>query len=390
MYNTKQESMLTKNNKVLKDYHYLHFLYEATHQKPVCASPPLEICIEASSFCNARCIHCSSWRSKRKRNFMTLDMFKQIIDQVKIFKPYIAYHLQGEPTLNKDLDKMIGYVKEAQLEDRLVTNGVLLTREKIKKFIKAGLDQVVFSVSAASAQGYKNIYRIDKLEVVLRNLIDFIEERHNTRREIRIRTVFVETPETIHEKNKYLKMFSLIPVDHPSVSPMFNFYGDNTSARVDTKMLRAKDLPVCKIPWKYFSVTAEGKVRACIFDVYDRYILGNIEQMDLNQFWNCQRMQEFRQSLLKRRFDLNEKDGDLCSKCNQMFMNVKKDQTCTSQWPHNFEEEAAKYFAAGSSHLFETMTLSEYNRKFKYLSENKEDWIELVLRNDTSPTKKKA
>jgi len=274
---------------------------------------------------------------------------------------------------------MIKIVHDAGLEDLLVTNGILLTREKARSFIEAGLDYIVFSMSAASRQGYKKIYGVDKFETVIRNLIGFIEERDKSQRQIRVRTVFVDTPDTEAEKEKYLKLLSQIPVDNPSVSPMFNFFGDNKAEAVDLNLMKKEDIPICKIPWKYFSITSNGDIRACMFDVYDRYILGNLDDQKMMTCWNSQRMQDFRQALIDKDFKRNEAKGDLCSKCNQMFMNIKKDHICTSQWPHDFSNEAVKYFEKGSSHLFETMPQEEYSKKMNYLSEHKEEWIKEVL-----------
>jgi radical SAM protein with 4Fe4S-binding SPASM domain len=372
-------------NKAIKDYHYLRFLYEATHQKAFCSAYPLEIAIEVSSTCNARCVHCSSSRSKRKRTLMSMETFQRVIDEIKFFRPYVMYHLQAEPTVNKDLAQMIRIVHQAGLEDLLVTNGILLTKDKAKAYIDAGLDYVIFSMTGSSRAGYQRVYQVDKFEAVLRNLLDFLEERHRSGRKIRVRTVFVDTPSTAHEKEKYKRMLSLIPIDCPSLSPMFNFFGDNKEGAIDLYQKDPKDIPVCKIPWKYFSVTANGDVRACNFDNYDRYLLGNIKDKPLMEYWNCQAMQDFRQALIDKNFRHNEKNGDMCSKCNEMFFNIKKDHICTAQWPYDFREEAEKYFQKGSSHLFEVMPPEEYQRKYQYLQEHKEEWLAAMLANDTSP-----
>jgi pyrroloquinoline quinone biosynthesis protein E len=59
----------------------------------------------------------------------------------------LQLHLSGgEPTLRRDLEEILGYAVEAGLYTNLVTSAVMLTRERLEKLAKIGLDHVQVSI----------------------------------------------------------------------------------------------------------------------------------------------------------------------------------------------------------------------------------------------------
>jgi len=148
-------------------------IYEATHKKEYCESPPIEVAIETTNFCNLRCTHCAHEIMKRKQEHMSLESFKKIVDDISYYRPYIDFHLHGEPLLNKNLVEMVAYTKEKHLENRLITNMTLLTRERSRELLEAGLDYICMSFSGATKETYENIHRNARFEETLKNILDF-------------------------------------------------------------------------------------------------------------------------------------------------------------------------------------------------------------------------
>jgi MoaA/NifB/PqqE/SkfB family radical SAM enzyme len=52
----------------------------------------------------------------------------------------------GEPMLRKDIFDIIEKAKKEQLEVQMITNGTLITKTSAEKLIKAGLDNIIFSI----------------------------------------------------------------------------------------------------------------------------------------------------------------------------------------------------------------------------------------------------
>ncbi len=52
----------------------------------------------------------------------------------------------GEPLLHPDLDELISFARQFEFELAMQTNGILLTKNRVKELKKAGLDQILISI----------------------------------------------------------------------------------------------------------------------------------------------------------------------------------------------------------------------------------------------------
>lgn len=82
------------------------------------------IYIEITNCCNLHCSFCVS--HKRKSKFMNVEEFEYIIKQTKYITKYIYLHVQGEPLLHPQLDKILDICDKYNLSVQLVTNATLL------------------------------------------------------------------------------------------------------------------------------------------------------------------------------------------------------------------------------------------------------------------------
>jgi len=60
----------------------------------------------------------------------------------------------GEPTLRPDLEEIVHYASRLGMWTTMVTNGSLLTRERIRMFKKAGLDSMFISLDSTNPQAH--------------------------------------------------------------------------------------------------------------------------------------------------------------------------------------------------------------------------------------------
>ena len=366
----------TEDHIARKEFFYLQCIYEATHRQPFCASPPIQVCIETSSRCNLRCTHCAHQTMERKQGNIPLELFKKVIDEVAFYQPYIDFHLHGEPLFNKHLTEMVAYTKKHNLQNRLVTNVTLLTRDMSRRLLEAGLDYICLSLSGATKKTYEAIHRNAIFEKTLGNLLDFLETERDMDRYIRTRTVFVEEEHTAHEKERYLAMLGRLPIDHVSVSPMFNFFGLNEEKNLDDQhRLPREQWPVCTIPWKWLGIGSNGEIRACMFDYEHRYVIGDAWRDNVMDAWNSEAMQAYRNALLDRDYRDIERKGPLCSECNEIWQ--MDEHGCTSQWPQDFGSEMEKAMSKGTR-LFES-DQDRLETKFQYLQEHREEWLAEML-----------
>lgn len=80
--------------------------------------------IEITNVCNLNCTFCKG--SKRPKDFMSVDSFKEILDKIKGYTKYINLHVLGEPLMHPEIDDILRLAEENNFKVNITTNGKLL------------------------------------------------------------------------------------------------------------------------------------------------------------------------------------------------------------------------------------------------------------------------
>ncbi len=129
------------------------------------------IYIEITNICNLSCSFCP--QTKRQPEFMNIDTFCNILDQVKDYTNYLYFHVKGEPFLHPQVDKFLDISYEKGFQVNITTNGTLINKVKDKLIEKPALRQLNFSLHSFDGN---DIDRLDsKVEYIL-NILSFIKE----------------------------------------------------------------------------------------------------------------------------------------------------------------------------------------------------------------------
>ncbi|MDQ0467055.1 radical SAM/SPASM domain-containing protein [Labrys wisconsinensis] len=141
---------------------------------------PTIIIIDVTNSCNLRCPVCPvTFAMHRPRGLMTLDIFKQIVDDFipQPKKPAMYFNFSGEPTLNKALPDMIAYAHTHGHETFVSTNATKLSSELIEKLIRSGLSRINLCIDGFSKEA-QEAYRVgSKFEQVKANIENFLAIR---------------------------------------------------------------------------------------------------------------------------------------------------------------------------------------------------------------------
>ncbi|WP_028544435.1 radical SAM/SPASM domain-containing protein [Paenibacillus taiwanensis] len=103
-----------------------------------------KVYIEITSVCNLACTFCPP--TERKANFIKLDTFQHILDQIKPHTDYIYLHVKGEPLLHPKLDELLDASHEKGFKVNITTNGTLIRKNRQKLLGKPALRQMNFSL----------------------------------------------------------------------------------------------------------------------------------------------------------------------------------------------------------------------------------------------------
>jgi radical SAM protein with 4Fe4S-binding SPASM domain len=105
---------------------------------------------ESTLRCNLRCAHCgSSCETRSPRPDLTTEQVLAIVDSIaedfdsrRIFVSITG----GEPLLRKDLDQVVERMTVHGMRSCIVSNGTLLTEERARRLVDAGMRTVTISV----------------------------------------------------------------------------------------------------------------------------------------------------------------------------------------------------------------------------------------------------
>ncbi len=105
---------------------------------------------------------------------MSFDNFRYIVDQFPVLDRVVLHGL-GEPLLNKELPRMVRYLKDRGTYVLFNSNGIALTPAKGQALIDAGLDEYRLSMDGSTRETYAAVRGVDAFDKIWRNVKAFIE-----------------------------------------------------------------------------------------------------------------------------------------------------------------------------------------------------------------------
>ncbi len=94
--------------------------------------------------CNLSCAYCNEYDDFSKP--VPLETMQERLDRLAALGTTIITISGGEPLLHPDLDAIIAHVRRRGMIAGLITNGYLLTRERIERLNRAGLEHLQISI----------------------------------------------------------------------------------------------------------------------------------------------------------------------------------------------------------------------------------------------------
>lgn len=128
-----------------------------------------KVYIEVTSICNLACSFCP--QTERKPQFIQLDAFHHILDEIKPHTRHIYLHVKGEPLLHPRIDELLDASHEKGFKVNITTNGTLIRKNRHKLLGKPALRQMNFSLH--SFDGHEGS---ENREEYLSDIISFVRE----------------------------------------------------------------------------------------------------------------------------------------------------------------------------------------------------------------------
>jgi radical SAM protein with 4Fe4S-binding SPASM domain len=276
---------------------------------------PFTLNIFPTNICNFKCNYCaqslgSKWLYKEynfKKETMSYDILKLVMEQAKYFDnkfKLVSMMGHGEPLVNPRLPEMINLVKQADIAERIdiITNASLLTKQKSRELIDAGLDVIRISLQGITSEKYKSI---SKIKLNYDEFIDNISYFYTlSRNKCKVFVKVLDVSLDYGEEEQFYKKFDKITdrMFVEKVKPVYDgvAYKENVEeVRTDRYGNIHEKRYVCPQPLYMLSIWPSGDVAPCDA-IYKANYLGNVKDSILIDMWNSISLKNFRIMQLKK------------------------------------------------------------------------------------------
>lgn len=281
---------------------------------------PFSIIIDTSEICNFRCNYCFRSSEERKNwgyannKLMEWKIFEKIVAQIKLFPEtvkQISLSNHGEPLCNKNIPKMVKYIKEQGITSTISihTNASLLNDEYVKQLAESNIDKIVVSLQGLSSDKYEEICGVKiNYDYFFENLKMLYKMKKDTLLCIKVADAALEANEEQEFYRKYSPIADRVFVER--IAPIWN--NIQTGNIVNIKHNKYGEVfeeqKCCSLLFYTLVITPTGDVYPCT-QLLSKEKLGNIENSTLLEMWNS----EYRKQILIRQ--LNLEPPKWCKEC---------------------------------------------------------------------------
>ena len=269
----------------LPRYLYHRFRYDVYPKTKELDDYPPCLQIEPTSICNFRCVFCfqtDPLLTQRKHGHagqISLDLFKQIVDQIEGHIEFVTMASRGEPLMTKGIEEMLAYASGKFLGLKMNTNATFLDEKKAHAILQAEPNTLVFSADAADAATYAQLRVNGDFDRVMGNIRRFkeIKERDypNSRLITRVSGVAFDRERQDHQKIEEFWREYVDQVAFVDYNPWENAY-DNEPNGIDE---------ACSDLWRRAFVWWDGKMNPCDVDYRSFLCPGTVGDESVSDIW---------------------------------------------------------------------------------------------------------
>jgi len=286
---------------------------------------PFILGIDPGNICNLKCPLCPTGlgESGVKRGFLTFDLFKNIFDQLKDSLLVINLFNWGEPLLNKDLLKIIRYVKSEKSSILVNTSTNLNVRDNLllDGLIKTCIDKIIVSCDGASQETYEK-YRVGgNFDLVIENLRFLSAKNKEFGNKTNITWNFLVFKHNEHEVELARKLALSMHVNFATglmrtslkdeilrphkeaIEHDKSWIPDNPNYSAYDKIncTTKKVLNTCRKPWDSIAINWNGLVFPCCAVYGENYQFADAKNEPIKNIWNNSKFVAARNEILNKK-----------------------------------------------------------------------------------------
>ncbi|PIR00947.1 MAG: hypothetical protein COV66_03735 [Nitrospinae bacterium CG11_big_fil_rev_8_21_14_0_20_45_15] len=326
-------SILLKGKISFKKVYNFAYAWLAHKMKLKRTAPfPFMINFELWNECNAQCTFCrtsdgviynqnpnESSGSSIPKGQMPLELFEDVIEQVKDHILIAVLYVNGEPLMYKNLIPAVKYASERKIATIIASNGELLFEKKINELLDAGLDCIKIAISGFNQDTYTVQHRNGNIETVKKNLRDLARLKKEKNSSIVIMLDYILYDYNEHERDLAQQLSNELGFIFSCRRGNLSYLEEERPDILSTETVSpSPEFPIqdlCEWPWKVMTIDWNGDMFPCcdytVWNDVEPYDTIKVGQTRIAEVWNGLTARKNRET------HLNEGRGgiDICSKC---------------------------------------------------------------------------
>jgi sulfatase maturation enzyme AslB (radical SAM superfamily) len=254
---------------------------------------------------------CSVHAWTRSKSAMSEALFNKLLRELSEHTDWIeqvTLQLGGEPLLDRRLEQRIAALKRAGIRSvAFTTNASLLTDERARSLLDAGIDTIDFSIDGASSDTFDAIRLNLSFDEVRANVLHFIALRRQMRKAVSVRVRMVIQKGNAHEFDSFVAFWRSHLGPRDFVAGRFlNWWAGwrQDLASVPGRLLREKPEPIeynalpCLAPFSTLVVLSDGRVPLCCLDYNADTPMGSVAEASIAEVWRGAAFEKVREEHL--------------------------------------------------------------------------------------------
>ncbi len=302
----------TPLSKIVNTKSYNHF-YKKRIERFTKEHNPVNLQIENTNLCNAKCIMCPHGIMKRKKKTMNQKDFEKMVKRV--LKEYPNIRLLtitgfGEPLMDRELVKKIDFLNKnyPELWIDIYTNASLLDKKLSEKLLKKKIHKIHIAINAME-KNYKKITGLD-YKKVKENVLYFVERKKELEKEFPlINFSLMILKENKKDIDDFIKLWSSYGDSVMTYRPL-EWAGDKKIEAAEKPPFKKKRWP-CIPLWQNITIDVDGNIIMCCQDYESKVKFGNILKQPIKQIMNNPEFKKIREMHKNGNYSM-----DICKTCD--------------------------------------------------------------------------
>ena len=307
---------------------------------------PIRVSCELTSVCNARCLHCYAIPSTPVVSELTTNDWKKVFDELREINTFGVALTGGEALLRNDIEELVKYCSNLNLNPTLATNASVLTKDRLIGLFSSGLTGLLISLDGADAETHDNIRGMTGLYDQVLKVINWLVELdyafvvHTTIMKLNLHQIpdimvlaeklgvprlsltnlvnagrassntylhlvpgdYIDLLQKIYRKEEELPNMLIIYPDIPAA-----YFEKSIGIEYYKRLCEEGRIGQCNAGITGCEISSVGEVRPC--DISGNVTLGNIKDRSLKEIWD-------HSPIFDQLRKINRKDRIPCRECD--------------------------------------------------------------------------